>query len=477
MKHSLIAAVCFSCVVPPAVVARAAITASPGFAITSIATPDTVQGDVVRAGDAILVGQGAFGPGQQYVVRIDGGGTTVIADGFGGLSGFSLAPDGTLYLVDNCYTGDFGCGAATTGDTVYAIPDALTRTTALAAGDAEVLPAGSIPFAQDVLALDDRILVADAAGPGAGRVLQISGSTATPLVSGLGYTAGLTLDGGTLLVGDVDASFAGSVGRYSAAGASLGTLASGLSGAFGVDFDALRSDALLTGGFTADFSSSTLAEVASNGAVSERAKGFGFSGGVFHDLVRDETLVLDFGVDEVTVVCADTDADATCDLPCPAPVPATDAKIVVKGLSGASGDESLTIKGIAALPDPEAIDPVSFGLRVFVRSAPGVLVGHVLVPPGAFDAGSGAGWLVNGSGTRWKYRNPTGPAGATTAKVIRLATGDVKFVVRGKRGARLRRDGTFPLSAQIVFAGDGQCAETAVAGCTTAGGGDVVKCR
>jgi len=477
MKHSLIAAVCFSCVVPPALVARAAITASPGFAITQVATPDTVQGDVVRAGDAILVGQGAFGPGQQYVVRIDGGGTTVIADGFGGLSGFSLAPDGTLYVVDNCYTGDFGCGAATTGDTVYAIPDALTRTTALAAGDAEVLPAGSIPFAQDVLALDDGILVADAAGPGAGRVLQISAGTATPLVSGLGYTAGLTLDGGTLLVGDVDASFAGSVSRHSLAGASLGTLASGLSGTFGVDFDTLRGDALVTGGFTSDFSSSTLTQIASDGSVAERAHGFGFSGGVFHDVLRDETLVLDFGVNAVTVVCADVDADAACDLPCPAPAPAVDAKIVVKGLTTPSGDESLTVKGSTTLPDASALDPVSTGLRTFIRSAAGVLVGQVLLPPGAFDAATGAGWLVNGSGTRWKYRNPAGPAGATTAKVIRLATGDVKFVVRGKRGARLRRDGTLPLSAQIVFDDQGQCAETAVAGCTSSGTGDVVKCR
>jgi hypothetical protein len=477
MKHSLIAAVCFSCVVPPALVARATITASSGFAVTSIATPDTVQGDVVRAGDAILVGQGSFGPGHEYIVRIDGGGSTVVADGFGGLSGFSLAPDGTLYVVDNCYTGDFGCAAATTGDTVYAIPDALTRTTALAAGDAQLLPAGSIPFAQDVLALDDRLLVSDAAGPGAGRVLRVSGGVATPVVSGLGYTAGLTLDGGTLLVGDVDASFAGSVSRYAVAGTALGTLAGGLSGAFGVDFDPLRSAALVTGGFTSDFSSSTLVAIADDGSASERAHGFGFSGGVFHDLVRDETLVLDFGVNAVTVVCADVDADAACDLPCPDPAPATDAKIVVKGLGAPSGDESLTVKGTATLPDASALDPVSFGLRTIIRSATGVLVGHVLVPPGAFDSGTGAGWIAASSGTRWRYRNPAGPAGTTIAKVIRVGVADVKFVVRGKRGAHLRSDGKLPLSAQIVFDDRGQCTETAVAGCTSSASGDVVRCR
>ena len=35
-------------------------------------------------------------------------------------------------MVDNCFTGD-GCGAPVTGDTVYAIPDALDRTLPLAA--------------------------------------------------------------------------------------------------------------------------------------------------------------------------------------------------------------------------------------------------------------------------------------------------------------------------------------------------------
>lgn len=456
---------------------RAAVTASPGFATTSIPTPDTVQGDVVRAGESVLVGQGAFGPGLQSVVRLDGGGATVIAEGFGGLSGFSLAPDGTLYVSDNCYTGDVGCAAATTGDTVYAIPDALTRTTAIAAAAAEMLPAGSIPFAQDVLALEDRLLVSDAVGPGAGRVLEIAGGVATPLVSGLGFTAGLALDGNTLLVGDVDASFTGRVDRYTTAGAPLGTLAGGLSGAFGVDVDPLRAGVLVTGGFTPDFSSSTLAVIHADGSVGERARGFGFSGGTFHDLVRDETLVLDFGVDAVTVVCADPDADGDCDLPCPAPVAALAAKIVVKGFATPIGDESITVKGRAALPDPSALDPSATGLRVVIRSAAGVPVGYVLVPAGGFDAATGVGWTVNATATQWKYRNPDGPAGVTTAKVTRVAGGDVKFVVRGKGDARVRGDGTLPLSAQVVFDGSGQCAETVVAGCTTSRSGNAVKCR
>src|SRR6184192_3773547 len=90
--------------------ARAAVVAAPGYAVRAITTPDTVEGGVVREGDAILVGQGpGFTAGAQSIVRLDAGGSTTIATGFNSLGGFDLAPDGTLYVVDNCFTGD-GCG-------------------------------------------------------------------------------------------------------------------------------------------------------------------------------------------------------------------------------------------------------------------------------------------------------------------------------------------------------------------------------
>src|SRR5437867_7041147 len=130
--------------------ARAAVVAAPGYAVHTITTPDTVEGGVVRQGDAILVGQGpGFTAGGQSIVRLDAGGPTTIATGFNSLGGFDLAPDGTLYVVDNCFTGD-GCGTTVTGDTVYAIPDALTRTTAVTAAGHEVVPSRTIPFPGDV---------------------------------------------------------------------------------------------------------------------------------------------------------------------------------------------------------------------------------------------------------------------------------------------------------------------------------------
>src|SRR5213078_1101057 len=55
-----------------------------------------------------------------------------------------------------------------------------------------------------------------------------------------------------------------------------------------------------------------LIAVAPDGGVSDRATGFGFSGDVFFDAVRDEALVLDFGVPDIVAVCRDQDGDGVC---------------------------------------------------------------------------------------------------------------------------------------------------------------------
>src|SRR5207248_9093816 len=100
--------------------ARAAVVAAPGYAVRTITTPDTVEGGVVRQGDAILVGQGtSFTAGAQSIVRLDAGGPTTVATGFNSLGGFDLAPDGTRSVVDNRITGD-GCGPAPTAPTLSA---------------------------------------------------------------------------------------------------------------------------------------------------------------------------------------------------------------------------------------------------------------------------------------------------------------------------------------------------------------------
>ena len=49
------------------------------YNVSFVATPGTAGGDIVAVGGALFVGVGSFGVGGQSVVRIDSGGTTVIA--------------------------------------------------------------------------------------------------------------------------------------------------------------------------------------------------------------------------------------------------------------------------------------------------------------------------------------------------------------------------------------------------------------
>src|SRR5262249_22580125 len=157
--------------------------------------------------------------------------------------------------------------------TLFAIPDALSRSTSVTALGSEVVAAGTIPFAQDVLVEPaGTILVSDAAGPGAGRVVRVAGSGVTDFLTGFDFTAGLALSpGGTLFVGDVDGvTFEGSIRKFGLDGTPLGSLVTGLSGTYAqvVDGDG---NVLVSGGFTPDFSSSTVVAVAPDGTVTERA--------------------------------------------------------------------------------------------------------------------------------------------------------------------------------------------------------------
>src|SRR5882724_10388968 len=297
--------------------ARAAVVAAPGYAVHTITTPDTVEGGVVRRGDAILVGQGpGFTAGAQTIVRLDAGGPTTIAAGFNSLGGFDLAPDGTLYVVDNCFTGD-GCGTTATGDTVYAIPDALTRTTAVTAAGHEVVPPGTIPFAGDVfVAPGGAALVSDAAGNGAGRVVKVVPGMATDLIAGLDLVGGITLAAdGTLRIVDAilnpDFSTTGKVLESKLDGTPLGTLVRGLACGFAAATD--RAGNVLVSGIGSFGTPSKVIAVAPDGSVSDRATGFSFSGDVSFDAARDEALVLDFGVSYIVAICRDQDGDGVCD--------------------------------------------------------------------------------------------------------------------------------------------------------------------
>ncbi|HEV7731331.1 MAG TPA: hypothetical protein VGR62_04175 [Candidatus Binatia bacterium] len=452
--------------------AHAAVTAAPGWFAYAIPTPGAVQGAVVRSGDAILVGQGAFGAGAEQVIRLDGGVPTTIATGFNSLGGFALAANGTLYVVDN---GGNLPGAAT-GDTVFAIPNALTRTIALPALGAEVVAAGSIPFAQDVAIDGADLIVSDGTGPGAGRVVRVSGGVVTNLITGLDYTAGVVIDGTRLIVGNVDGTFVGSLKSYTLAGAFSANVATGLSGTYAhvVDDDG---NVLSSGGFRNDFSSSNVIAVAPGGGISERAWGFSFSSEMFHDSVRNETLVLDVAVSEITAICRDTDADAICDAddPCLGGAVIAKSKLTLTKVGAPGGDDGLKLSGEMTIPTVPAINPLANGARIVVTDTAGT-VADVTIP-------GGAGWKANGSGTAFSFTSKTGIAGITkvTVKTRPSAPGLVKLGVTGKKGTFATTPANLPLVATFALDVDGQCGVADFTGptpiCAFSGSGTTVKCK
>lgn len=435
--------------------AGAVITTAAGWHAYTIPTPGTVQGGVVRHGNAIFFGQGSFGAGLQQVFRITDSGATLIATGFNSLGGFALGGDGTLYVADN----GGNLPGAVTGDSVFAIPDALTRTTALPAVNAEIVPPGSIPAAQDVAFDGKDLIVSDAAGPGAGRVVRVSGGGVTDLITtGLDYTAGVTVAGTRLLVGNVDGSFVGSLAEYTLAGAFVTSLASGLSGEYAQELDN-DDNVLVTGGFAGDFTSNVIA-IAPGGGITERAKGFGFTTELFHDTGRNETLVLDAGSTAVTAICHDGDANNVCDAdePCVG-VTVARARVKISKLFTPLGDDKLSFKGEMTIPTTPAIDPLNNGARVVLTDDDGTVL-DVSLPIGPYDRVKKEGWKVNGSGTTFTfYSSRIGVSGIRKVKVTKVAAipGLVKFRVTGKAGSFAVTPASLPLKATFVLNTAGQC--------------------
>jgi len=311
MRRCATIAVALACAL--AAPAEAQIVPAPGYAALSISTPEVATGGVIALEDLLLVGQGSFGIGTQSVVRLDAAGTTTIARGFNSIGGMAYdATSDTLFITDN---GGEQLGAAT-GDTVYALPAARTRSTSAAAETIELLPSGSIPNAGDVITEPGgTLLVSDAAGGSAGRVFRVDGGTFTPLITGLDYASGLALapTETTVFVGDVDSTFpyVGSVTEYDLDGGFVRKLVGGLSGAFDQVFDD-ENNLLVTGGFAQDFSS-TVMRIAPDGTVHELARGFTFTTAIDFSAPTRAAYVVDSGATEIAVICRDTDGDSRCD--------------------------------------------------------------------------------------------------------------------------------------------------------------------
>jgi hypothetical protein len=465
--------------------AGAAVTAAPGYAVRNYPTPVPVQGGVVRRGNAMLFGQGpTFSAGAQSVVRLDGTRLTTVATGFNSLGGFDLDGSGNLYVVDNCFGTD-GCGSPTTGDTVYKIADATTRTTATTANASELVPSGTFSTPQDVLVVGSGVvLIADAVGVGAGRVVKlVEPSTVSNLVTGLDFLGGLATDGSTLFVGNLDGSFVGSVRKFVlATGASLGTLVGGLSGSYGLARDE-AGNVLVTGGFTNDFSSSTVEAVNAAGTKTERARGFTFSSDIAFDPARGQALVLDFAATQVSAICKDANGDQVCDADVAGPAAVEKPKLKLTRQLTPPGDDTLSMKGEMTIPTSPALDPVANGATVIVDDADGRVIVDVVVPGGAYDPVLRVGWKARGTIPSWTYKNRDGLLGITSIKLKRTASAPnlVKFAVKGKRGDFSSIGAALPVRGVVALGPAGQGGLLTFDGparaCTALGGGSTLNCK
>jgi hypothetical protein len=439
------------CGVLLATAAHAQLTVAPGYALQTVFMPALVQGGVVKRGNALIVGQGGFGAGNQWIVRLEAGRTTRIATGFGDLGGFDLADDGTLYVVDNCYTQDLGCITATTGDTVYAISDALTRTTPLDAGDAELLPAGSIGSPFDVLATPLGLLVSDAAGAGVGRVVRVEASGVVDVVTGLDYVAGLAFDDPSLYVANVAADSSGEIQEY-VHGSALGALVDELPGAAGLALDG-DGDLLLGAG-------SALLEVDAAGDTAELASGFSLAGDVAYDPDSDAALVVAFGASGVFIVCPDEDGDAVCDATCSDGLPLEGARLSF-GEGKEPGAGSLRFKARLRIDGGPTADPSEDGMGIQLLDDTGARVLDVVLPGG--DA-----WRVKKKDRGWRYRDKSGALGVTDLRVTLDRRDDevVRVAVRSrKRSALAPLTVVLPLRAVVVLDPVGECGVSAFTAC------------
>jgi hypothetical protein len=445
--------------------ARAALTPGAGFAVQAITAPGVVAGGVVKRGNVVFVGQGSFGAGLQQIVRLEAGRVTVIATGFGGLGGFDLGADGTLYVVDNCYTQDGDpCAAATTGDTVYAIPDALTRTTPIAAGDAEMLPAGSIPFAFDVLSSPIGLLVSDAVGGGAGRVVRIDAGSAVEVVSGLGFAGGLAFDDPSLYVANVKDDFSGEIQEFIGS-SPVGALVDGLAGASGLAVD--DSGDLLVAAF------SSVLSVDAAGVTTPLAEGFGFLGDLDYDPATGDVSVLDFGVNTVAVICQDDDGDGVCDASCSDGAPLEDAKLSLDaGKIPRTG--SLRLRATLRVDGGLTADPSQDGMILQLLDAAGVRVLDVQIP-------GGEGWKSRKKNHGWRFRDKAGARAVTDVKIApdKHDDGVVRVSVRSRKHFASDLEGvTLPLRATVALdAAAGECGSSAFSGCETQSKSGGVVCE
>jgi hypothetical protein len=171
--------------------------------------------------------------------------------------------------------------------------------------------------------------------------------------------------------------------------------------------------------------------------------------------------------------------------------PATKAKIIVTKLFSGPGDDKVKIKGYLVLPQSPAIRCDLNGARLLLQKQDGSYIFDATLPPGGYDVVQKVGWKVNGTTTKFSYKNTGAPVplidgiNKTSVALSTKTPGLVKWSTGGKTGTYGPITGAdLPLMATLILdvpphSATSQCGETnfALANCALVAGGNTVKCQ
>jgi len=189
----------------------------------------------------------------------------------------------------------------------------------------------------------------------------------------------------------------------------------------------------------------------------------------------------------------DTDADGApdgCDVCVNAgggQVAGDRAKLALVRLDGsgtygyATADATLSLRAdfsLASGTDFAAFDPITDGARILVTAEDGGTIADARLPAGAFVPGE-AGWKVNRTGTKWKYKDQSGSPvrGIVNATVLDrsnvAAPGAVRVKARGKRSIYPALMEDVPLKVDLVL-GDESASQLGGCGTVQFTGGECI---
>lgn len=289
MRRILVAAAAAVVIPTVPLSAAAATTPAAGYLYSRQVLGQLTEGCVAQAPGGVFVGVGpalsfpAPGGTRSILFVSESGASRVVATGLNSISdcSYDVVSD-ILYVTDS---GQEFSGA-TTGDTVFAIPGASNS---VAVAGLELVPAGSIPYAFGIDFSSTGLMVTDAAGSGAGRVLAIDLGGPTPAMStfasGFDYTGGVLASADGVLVAEaVQPSFESVISEYLPNGTLNAVLSGPTYGHGSVDLDETPGGELVVSG------APTLVTVAAGGVVTPLVTGLdggsgfdAFGGGVVVD--------------------------------------------------------------------------------------------------------------------------------------------------------------------------------------------------